>query len=90
MERVIITAEVEDAGKWEKNFRTHKKLFKGYTAKLVRYTAADGQVAILWNVKSANKMLARMQEPETIEAMEADGVKRDTVKVYVLDNKMGL
>ena len=90
MARVIITAQVEDAERWKKNFRTHKKLFRQYSAKVVHYTAADGEVGILWRVKDADKMLAMIQDPETIEAMESDGVKRDTVKVYVLDEKIEL
>jgi len=31
MPRVVVTAQVEDPVKWEKNFRTHGRLFKSQT-----------------------------------------------------------
>jgi len=36
------------------------------------------------------KYLELMDSPETAEAMAQDGVKRETVKVYVLDKEINL
>ena len=91
MPRIVITAQVEDAKKWKKGFKTHKKLFKRYSATAVHYTAtADNEIAIVWRVKSLQKFLDGMELPETAEAMAFDGVKRETVKHFVLDEKLGV
>jgi hypothetical protein len=89
MPRIVITAQVEASKQWEKGFRTHKKLFKRYTATAIHYTAtADNEVAIVMRVKNLQKFLDGMQLPETAEAMAFDGVKRDTVKQFLLDKKL--
>lgn len=90
MARLIITAQVEDGAAWAKNFQTHKKLFKEYTATRVRYGVAGNQVATLWTVDDADKMLKLIDDPKTAEAMASDGVVRDTVQILVLDQKIDL
>lgn len=90
MARIIITAQVEDEKKWLENFPSHKKIFKSYSAKRVRYGVTDGVAGTVWDVGDAKKMLDSMQAPDTAEAMAADGVIRDTVRVVVLDEKLDL
>ena len=48
------------------------------------------EVAILWEVANLDRFLELLDVPETAEAMAQDGVKRDTVKVYVLDKEFKL
>ncbi|HEX9875526.1 MAG TPA: hypothetical protein VGC50_02605 [Gammaproteobacteria bacterium] len=91
MPRVLATATVEDSAKWEESFRTHKKLFKKYSATAIHYTSTpDNQIAIYWRVKNLDKFFAGTEMPETVEAMAFDGVRRDTVKFFVLDKKFNL
>ncbi len=91
MPRVIITAQVEDSADWEKGFRTHGGLFNDYTATAIHFTATDeNEVAILWELDDLDKFLSLVESPETIEAMEFDGVKRETVKSFVLDKLFDL
>lgn len=91
MSRIVITAQVEDSTNWEKGFRTHGKLFNDYTATAINFTATDeNEVAILWEATDVKKFLEQMDAPETAEAMAVDGVKRDTVKVFVLDKDFNL
>jgi len=91
MPRVIITAQVEDSADWEKGFRTHGGLFNDYTATAIHFTATDeNEVAILWELDDLDKFLALVESSETIEAMEFDGVKRETVKAFVLDKLFDL
>lgn len=47
-------------------------------------------MAILWEVTNLDRYLELMDSPETAEAMAQDGVKRETVKVYVLDKELNL
>jgi hypothetical protein len=91
MPRVIITAQVEDSADWEKGFRTHGELFNDYTATAIDFTVTDeNEVAILWELDDVEKFLALVDSPETIEAMVSDGVKRETVKLFVLDKLFDL
>lgn len=91
MPKVITTAQVQDAAKWKKEFQTHAKLFREYTATQIHYTAdANNEVAIVMEVGDVDKYLNLMAAPETAAAMENDGVKRDTVKVFVLGDEIRL
>jgi hypothetical protein len=89
--KIIITAQVEDSSNWEKGFRTHGELFSGYTATAIHFTVTDeNEVAILWEVTDVNTFLEHLDAPGTAEAMAVDGVKQDTVKVFVLDKDINL
>ncbi len=91
MSRAIITAQVEDSADWENGFRRHTGLFNDYTATAIHFAATDdNEVAILWEVANLEKFLEMLDAPETAEAMAYDGVKRETVKVYVLDKEFNL
>jgi hypothetical protein len=91
MPKVITTAQVEDAARWKREFQTHADLFREYTATEIHYTAnADNEVAIVMEVKDVDKYLKLMAAPETAAAMANDGVRRDTVKVFVLEDEIEL
>lgn len=90
MTKVIITADVEDAAKWEKGFRTHSDLFRkmSITTPIDLMTQENNHVAICSEPDDLDKYLEILNSPATAEAMAFDGVKRDTVRVYVLDKTM--
>ena len=91
MARIIVTAQVEDSANWEEGFRTHGELFNDYTSTAIHFTAtADNYIAIHWEVDDLDKFLELVDSPRTVEAMEFDGVKRDTVKLSVLDKEFDL
>ena len=91
MPKVIVTAQVENSANWENGFRSHARLFKDYTATAIDFSATDdNEVAILWDVTNLDRYLELMDSPETAEAMAQDGVKRETVRVYVLDKELNL
>jgi hypothetical protein len=91
MAKVIITAKVEDPAKWEKGFRTHGQLFKEYTSTAIHFAVTDeNEIAICWEVQDLSRFLELVDSPKTVEAMEFDGVKRDTVKSFVLDKEFKL
>jgi hypothetical protein len=83
---VIITAQVEDSKKWLAGFPTHGDLFRSMTAKVIHYGTTDqNEVALDAEVTDLAKYLELLASPATAKAMEFDGVKPDTVKVFVLD-----
>ncbi len=91
MPRIIVTAQVKDSAKWEQGFRTHGGLFTEYTATAVHFTVTDeNEVTILMEVDDANKFHELVESQATIDAMEFDGVMRDTVKISVLDKEVAL
>jgi hypothetical protein len=86
MPKIIVTAEVKDAAAWEKGFRTHGDLFKAQTCSQMEYSINGNQVAVLAAPQDFDAFMALFEAPETAEAMEFDGVQRETVNVYFLDN----
>jgi hypothetical protein len=88
---VIETAQVEDAAKWKRQFQTHTDLFRELTATKVNYTAtADNEVALVIAVDDVDKFLKVLASPTTAAAMANDGVKRETVKTFVLTDELEL
>ena len=88
MPRVMITAEVEDSAKWEEGFRTHGDLLKSMSQSTTYFAAtSDNEVALYSEPEDLAKYMDVLESPATAEAMSVDGVKRDTVKVFILDKE---
>ena len=89
MAKVIITAEVEDVAHWEQSFRTHGELFRSQTVTTPVGIAVqeDNSVACCFEPADLNTFMEVLESPGTAEAMSTDGVKRDTVKLYVIDRE---
>ena len=88
MAKIIITAKVEDAAKWEEGFRTHGDLLRSMTSTVSYFTiSADNELTIYADVDYVDKYFEVLDSPATEEAMAFDGVLRDTVKVSVLDKE---
>ena len=89
MPKVVIVAQVEDPVKWEAGFRTHGDLFRSQTVnKPISFaTIAGNQVAICAELDNLDTFMKVLDSPATAEAMAFDGVKRETVKVFVLDKE---
>ncbi len=89
MPKVIATAQVEDAAKFEQGFRTHGELFKSMTVNKPIYfnVSAQNEIVVCFEPDNLDKYLEVMDSRATEEAMEFDGVKRDTVKIIALDKE---
>ena len=88
MAKVIITAQVEDSAKWEEGFRTHGELLRSMTSTVTYFTISkDNELTLYAEPNDVDKFLEVMDSPATEEAMVYDGVKRDTVRVSVLDKE---
>ncbi len=89
MPKVIVTAQVQDPVKWEEGFRTHGDLFRSETVhRPIDFSIIQGdEVAVCFQPDDLDAFLMGMDSPETAEGMEFDGVKRETVKDYVLDKE---
>ena len=89
MPKVIVTAEVEDVTHWEQSFRTHGALFRSQTVTtpVGIATQEDNTVACCFEPTDLNTFMEVLESPETAKAMGADGVKRNTVKLYVMDRE---
>lgn len=86
--RIVLTAQVEDSQKWIERFQAHGDLFRELGTTVIHYTATDeNEVALYEEVDDVDRYFEVMQSPAIVEAMAGDGVKRDTVKVFVLDRE---
>ena len=92
MPKVVIVAQVEDPVKWEAGFRTHGDLFRSQTVtKPVNFGTIEGnQVAVCMEPDDLAIFMTLMDSPATAEAMAFDGVRRESVKMFVLDKKFEL
>jgi hypothetical protein len=90
MPKIVLTAEVEDTKAWEKGFRSHRELFADFGfASVYEYAISDGsQVAVCVEVDDPDAFLESLRSPKNVDAMKNDGVKRDTVKVFVVDKAL--
>ena len=88
MAKIIITAQVEDGAKWEEGFRTHGDLLRSMTSTVTYFTISkDNEMTLYADVDDVDKYMEVLESPATAEAMSSDGVKRETVKVSVLDKE---
>ena len=90
MPRVVLTAKVEDAARWDEAFRSNGDLFRelwgGRPVPDFHLTTTDDNDAVLYfEVEDLDHYFALQETPEIAEAMERDGVKPDSVNIYVLD-----
>jgi len=91
MAKILVTAKCKDQAKWEAGFRSHADFFKtAYgVSKPVSYgLGEDNYVGTCFETGDVAKFLSVVGSPETAEAMESDGLLRDTVRVFVLDKEL--
>jgi hypothetical protein len=88
--KVVVVAQVKDRVKWEEGFRTHGDLFRTQTVtRPVTFGIAEGDhVAVCLEPDDLATCLNILNSPATAEAMDFDGVLRDTVKMFVLDKEL--
>jgi hypothetical protein len=88
MPKVIVTSQVQDPVKWEAGFRSHSELFRKYTLRAPVHFAVNGnEVTICFEPENVEKYKQMVASPETQAAMTSDGVKRETLKMIVLDKE---
>jgi hypothetical protein len=91
MAKVIVTSQAQDPVKWEAGFRTHADCFRSYSIRVpVNFAVSGNEVAICFEPENLDTFNRLMESPASAEAMASDGVKRETLKVYVLDKEMKL
>lgn len=92
MATVVITAQVEDQEAWEAGFRTHGDLFRAQSCHVPVKIALgeNNMVAIIQQPEDLDTFMALLDSPATHEAMAHDGVKRETVQIFVIDREMEL
>ena len=91
MAKVVITAEVEDLTKWEEGFRSHGDLFRSQTVtKPISIATNEGnEVALIFEPEDLEIFMGLL-DSEGPEAMANDGVKRETVKIFVMHKEFNI
>lgn len=95
MARLIMVGEVEDATVWEARFRSHQEIFSTIYGPMgmnaIHFTSTeDNRFALYCEVDDADAWFRALESPEIEGAMAEDGVKRDTVRIHVLDQELAL
>ena len=88
MSMVVVTAQVDDVAQWEENFRTHGDLFLKQTISRVDLGSTDEDcVVCIFHVDDLDTFFEVLGSPETAEAMDEDGVDKESVNVFVVDRR---
>ena len=76
MPRIVATHEVKDVKHWASKGDERVEIIGPFATEIVSYVAADGsnRVAVSANVHDMEGLMAFMQTPEAVAAMEAHGV----------------
>ena len=88
MPRIVAMIQVEDLPEWEKNFRTHGDLFRRQTIQghydyiMIK---EGNRVVLSADVDDIETFFEVLKTPDASDAIDLDGVKRDTIRFYVLD-----
>ncbi len=92
MAKVVVVAQVEDLVKWERGFRTHGDLFRSQTvSKPISFgTLGGNEVAVCFEPEDLAVYMKGLDSPATAEAMAVDGIRRETVRIFVLDQTFEL
>ena len=91
MPRTVLIADVEESVQREEGFRTHTDLFRSQTITAIHFAVnEENRVALYAEVDDLDKYMEVLNSEATAEAMEHDGVKRDTVQLFVLDKQLSL
>ena len=92
MTRIVITAKVKDAVKWEAGYREHAPMLreKMGVAKPIHFSTdlETNEICIQGEPDDLERYLELLQSPELAEAMEKNGVLRETVALYILDKQI--
>lgn len=88
MPRIVLTAQVENSAEWEKKFRTHGELLHGMGTTVTHFAATgDNEVVLYAEPSDLDHWFTVLKSQDTAAAMAMDGVKKETVKVFVLDKE---
>jgi len=81
MPRIVATHAVKDVKHWASKGDERVEIFSRVGTDVVSYVAADGsnQVAVSANLHDMEGLMALMQSPEGVEAMEAHGVLQPVI-----------
>jgi hypothetical protein len=93
MPRICVMAKCKDQAQWEAGFRTHADLFRsayGITTPVAYGFGDNNWVGTCFDTNDVAKFMSAIALPETAEAMEGDGLLRDTVAVFVLDKTLAV
>jgi hypothetical protein len=93
MAKIVVIAKCKDQAKWEQGFRSHGGLFRNdyKVTKPVSYgMGEDNHVIACLEPNDLSAALKMLDSPATHEAMESDGLLRDTVQVFVLEKELAL
>lgn len=93
MAKILVIAKCKDLAQWEAGFRTHADFFRtayGISNPISYGTSEDNYVGTCFESGDLQRFMSAIASPETAEAMEGDGLFRDTVRVFVLDKELAV
>jgi len=90
MKKIVAIGKVEDVSKWAEGFPTHGELFKSQSVTNCHYTTGENEVVVCFEAEDLDTFMRVLDSPDTAKAMAVDGIKREDVKFFVLDQQLTL
>jgi len=90
MPRIVALIEVDDLAIWEANFLTHGELFRDQTIRgMYEYTMIEdgNRVVLSADVEDIDTFFEKLKSKVAQDAIDADVVKRDSIRFHVLDKQ---
>ena len=87
MAHFVMLCEVDEPEAWEQKFRTHGEIFRRMGGTATQFTIDGNQVAMHVETADLQTFLQILQSEEIEQAMKDDGVRRETVRSWVLDRE---
>jgi hypothetical protein len=91
MAKILVIAKCKDQAKWEAGFRGHGEFFRtayGISKPIAYGMGEDNYVGTCFETGDVGKFMSAVALPESAEAMEGDGLFRETVQIFVLDKEL--
>ena len=89
MTKIVITAQVEEVESWEEGYRKHAPMLRNFlgVTKPIHFSTNKemNEICLCSEPDDLEKYLQLVQSPEVAEAMKKNGVKGETVRLYILD-----
>tara|TARA_B100001250_G_C19550070_1_gene678609 strand:- start:497 stop:775 length:279 start_codon:yes stop_codon:yes gene_type:complete len=89
MTLVGVRAKVENSDKWKEEFKTHGELFKSQGVSTAYMgTTENNTVLAIFETDDLDKFNDIFASEETTKAMSSDGIKKDSVEMFVITEQL--
>ncbi len=89
MPLIGVRAKAENVDNWKEQFKTHGELFKDQGVSIAYMGTTDSNsVLAIFETDDIDKFTKVFNSKDTEKAMENDGIKKDSVEMFVITDQL--